>query len=195
MRWITKFLYLQVIWVFASLLGLIAGGLFPATISMFAIVRKWIREDADFPIWHTFMTVYKSTFVKSNLLGYFLSLFAFSIYYYYTLTAEVSGLYSLIIITLLLLTSLLFLMTILFVIPVYVHFDVGMMRVVYYALATAFTYPFHFLLMALTVLIFIFTAMLLPAVVLCIGISLLSYLLMFIANKVFIKMDEQVKGA
>ncbi len=55
--WVTKFAYLNLLWIAFSLLGLGLFGLFPATAAMFAVVRKWINGEKDIPVFHVFLEV------------------------------------------------------------------------------------------------------------------------------------------
>ncbi|MCM3587478.1 YesL family protein [Mesobacillus maritimus] len=69
-EYITKFAYLNLLWIGFSLLGLVVLGFFPATIAMFTIIRKWLMGEMDTPIFSTFWTTYKAEFLRSNGLGY-----------------------------------------------------------------------------------------------------------------------------
>src|SRR5699024_6692891 len=68
--WITRFAYLNLLWVLFSVVGLLFFGVLPATTAMFAVVRKWIDGDTDIPVFETFWNAYRKEFVKINLLGY-----------------------------------------------------------------------------------------------------------------------------
>ncbi|GAA0497143.1 hypothetical protein GCM10008986_25140 [Salinibacillus aidingensis] len=85
MEWITKFAYVNLLWVTFSLLGGIIFGFYPATTSMFAMVRDWLRNNPDLPVLKTYWNYYKQDFLKSNLLGTFLNLLfiliAIDVYY------------------------------------------------------------------------------------------------------------------
>lgn len=67
--WIMRIAYVNLLWNFFMLLGLIVLGFIPSTISMFTIVRKWIRGEHDFPITKTFWNTFKNEFIKSNVVG------------------------------------------------------------------------------------------------------------------------------
>ncbi|MFT4413950.1 YesL family protein [Fredinandcohnia humi] len=69
LEWITRFAFIQLLWILFTLAGGIILGFFPSTIAMFAIVRSWIRGNSDIPIFTSFVNFYKSEFIKSNKLG------------------------------------------------------------------------------------------------------------------------------
>jgi|SRR5690625_2687307 len=66
--WITNLAYLNILWILFTILGLGLFGLFPATVAMFAIIRKW-QTKKDVPIFSTFWEYYRKEFIRSNFLG------------------------------------------------------------------------------------------------------------------------------
>src|SRR5690606_4799217 len=90
MEWITRFVYLHLLWICFTLLGGIVFGLFPATVTSHAIMRKWLRGEDDFPILQTYWSYYKQDFWKSNTLGiiivFLISLIVLDFYYIYMKT-------------------------------------------------------------------------------------------------------------
>lgn len=68
-EWIMRFAYVNILWIAFTLIGLVFLGFFPATASLFAVVRKWIQGNNEVPIFSFFWTNYKSSFLKSNILG------------------------------------------------------------------------------------------------------------------------------
>ncbi|WP_231687009.1 YesL family protein [Bacillus sp. JCM 19034] len=70
-QWITRFVYLNILWVSFTIIGLGVFGLMPATSAMFAVVRKWVSANKDIPIFATFWRTYKTEFKLSNFAGFF----------------------------------------------------------------------------------------------------------------------------
>ncbi|MBO0600707.1 DUF624 domain-containing protein [Sporosarcina sp. E16_3] len=187
-EWLTKLLHIQLIWILFCLIGLVIGGIFPATFSMFAIIRKWIIKQDDFPVLKTFMRTYKKVFIKSNILGYGMILLGFSIYYYIQLFSSIS----IVLVAVTSMFGLVYLMTSLFIIPVYVHFNISLPEVIKHAGIIAVSHPLHILLMVLSLIAFWYIMLLLPAMLPFIGFSFLSYVLMFIANTAFTSIERKV---
>src|SRR5690625_3094470 len=73
LEWITKFAYVNLVWIILTLLGGVILGFYPATTAMFAIIRDWLRGRSDLPVLQTLWKYYKLDFLKSNLLGIFLN--------------------------------------------------------------------------------------------------------------------------
>ena len=122
--WIMKLAYLNFLWIIFTVGGLIVFGMIPATVSLFAIVRKWlITKETDLPIFHTFYQNYKNEFLKSNKLGLVLVLMGLFLYYDFKLIMLSGGMLQYTLTIPLLLISLFYCITLLYIFPVYVHFD------------------------------------------------------------------------
>ncbi|WP_318615851.1 YesL family protein [Sporosarcina sp. YIM B06819] len=187
-EWLTKLLHIQIIWILFCLIGLVIGGIFPATFTMFGVIRKWIMKQEDFPVFKTFVKTYKEVFIKSNLLGYGMILLGFSIYYYIKLFSSMS----VVLVGITIMFGLVFLMTTLFIIPVYVHFEISLPEVIRHAGVIALSHPLHILLMVLSLIVFWYLMLLLPALLPFVGFSLISYILMLIANSAFKSVERKV---
>lgn len=187
-EWTTKLIHVQIIWILFSLMGLFFLGIFPATFTMFGVIRKWIMKQDDFPVFKTFWRTYKDMFLKSNLLGYGMLLLGSSIYYYIDMFSSMS----VVLFIVSMMFGLVFLMTALFIIPVYVHFDIPLPEVIRHASIIAVSHPLHILLMVLSLVGFWFFSTLLPAALPFIGFSLICYLLMLIAYSAFISIEKKV---
>nr|WP_276541114.1 DUF624 domain-containing protein [Salipaludibacillus agaradhaerens] len=61
---------LNALWIGFTVLGLGVFGLFPATVSLFSISRKWIQGNEELPLLKSFVSYFKSVFVKANLVGW-----------------------------------------------------------------------------------------------------------------------------
>ena len=64
--WAVKLAYLNILWILFSLLGLGLFGIGPATVSMFAIIRKRLRYGTDFSMTKEFIEIYQSNFWYGN---------------------------------------------------------------------------------------------------------------------------------
>lgn len=66
--WVTRIAYLNLLWLFFSLVGLLVFGIMPATTALHAVLRKLLSgEECD--IKPTFWSVYQSEWGRSNLVG------------------------------------------------------------------------------------------------------------------------------
>lgn len=67
-EWIMRLVYLNLLWIAFSLLGIVLFGFFPATAAMFSVVRKWIMGETDVRVFKEFWQTYRKEFWKSNRL-------------------------------------------------------------------------------------------------------------------------------
>ncbi|UOE57449.1 YesL family protein [Bacillus sp. CMF12] len=122
-EWIMKLAYVNLLWFFFTAAGLIVFGFMPATVSLFTIVRKWQMKQAEVPVWDTFLSIYKKEFTKSNLLGFILVICAGFILLDLHFVNGLEGSLQLLFFVPLLITSALYFITLMYLFPVYVHFE------------------------------------------------------------------------
>lgn len=192
MEWITRFFVLQLIWILFCLVGLVIGGIFPATFTMLAICRKWINKQMEFPIFRTFWDMYRKGFLKTNLLGWVTTLTGSSLYYYFQLFKGSEGMVELVLFIAVWIAGILYLMTVLFIIPVYVHFDIKLFSVLKYALIIAIAHPFHVISMAALIAGFTMVIILIPGLFPFFSFSVLAFGLMWMAKSAFTKMEQKI---
>lgn len=90
--WITRLVVINLLWILYTLIGLIVGGVFPATVSVLKIFRKWIMGEGEFSIWRTFKQEYRSDFSKSNLVGWILTIAGIILYLNYAVIKSMGDL-------------------------------------------------------------------------------------------------------
>ncbi len=129
-EWITRFAYVNLLWIGFSILGLVVFGFFPATISMFAITRKWAMGETDIPIFQTFLNTYKSEFIKSNCLGAIIAIILGLIVFNLVLIQNMgNGFFEVIQIPIYMFMFAAGL-TILFMFSVYVHYELTLLQII-----------------------------------------------------------------
>ncbi|MGP4039356.1 YesL family protein [Gracilibacillus sp. D59] len=181
--WITRFVWLNMLWIAFTLLGLIFFGIMPATIAMFAVARKWVLKEYDIPIFKTFFKEYKYTFLRANLfglvifiIGYFLSVFL-----KYTGLMNNSNIYP-VLLGIFILAAVLYIMLVLYIAPVYVHYQLRFWQYIRYAVSIG-AVNLHYSICAITVLAGIYFASLkFPGITLFFSFSVSAYTTMFIVN-------------
>ncbi|WP_080875258.1 YesL family protein [Oceanobacillus timonensis] len=191
--WITRFAYLNLLWIAFSLLGLGLLGFFPATAAMFAVVRKWVHGEKDIPVFQVFWKSYKKEFLKINVLGYmlagtgYLMTMEFQIlrtqeHIAYTMASfAVVGLF------------LLLAVIALYLFPLFAHFQLRPLDYIKWALLIGIGHPLLtvFLLGIVIALIYL-SLMTIPAVLFFFGGSVIAYILMWGVDLTFAKMEESL---
>lgn len=194
MNWITFLIYLQLLWVVFTIAGLVVGGVFPATFAMFGVIRGSLRDQSDVPVFKTFVQMYKEAFGKANLLGWGAFLVGFSLYFYYAWSRNLTGFVAVVLMMIVIFLAIIYLMTVLFLVPVYVHFDIKILEVIRHATFIAISHPFHLIAMVATFIGFWYLLFYIPGAIVFIGLSLLAYVLMFIANAAFNSMERKINA-
>jgi uncharacterized membrane protein YesL len=192
-EWIMKFAYVNILWIAFSMLGFIAFGIFPATIAMFTVVRKWILKQSDIPVLKTFWLTYKKEFVKGNLLGLVIILVGIFIYSNIRIVeaTTVQALKLLYIPNVIVI--LIFLLTLLYIFPVFVHFDVSLAEGIKNAFILMTVNPMATFCMGILTGFLCFIFIKLPGLLPFFSGSFIAFLLMWISNYLFAKMNKAAK--
>ncbi len=186
---ITLVLYINLLWVIFSLVGLGLFGLFPSTAAMFGVVRKWMLGEKDLPIFKTFWSIYKSVFIQTNLLGYTLLIIGAVLYvdlrFFQTSEGPIFQALSFLFLFLL----LIFFTVVLYIFPVFVHFNFKTLEYIKYSFILTIGKPIQTLLMIVGSILVLTLLWVIPILTLYFGGSILCFVLTWIAIKSFPKED------
>ncbi|MDY7220986.1 YesL family protein [Halalkalibacterium halodurans] len=182
--WIARFAYVNALWVTFTLLGLIVLGFMPATTAMFAVVRRWVQNDHDIPIFKTFVTNYRKDFVKANGLGLFYGLLIGLILVNLALLPP-DPLWATLLRYAFMFIGLLTFGALLFLIPVFVHFELSIYQYVRTSIMLALSYPHYAITMTAGMFALQYVFMTVPGLIPFFAASFISYVLMWLSNRVF----------
>jgi uncharacterized membrane protein YesL len=190
-EWVMRLMYVNILWILFTLLGLIVFGFFPATTAMFTVIRKWVMKQHEIPVFKTFWLTYKSEFLKSSLLGLIIVCIGFFMYFNLKIidATTVPSLKLLYIPNLIVI--LIFLLTLLYIFPVFVHFDVGVKGIIKNAFLLMTLNPIATFSMSILSGFILFIFYQFPGLIPFFSGSLIGFLLMFISNYVFVKMGQK----
>jgi uncharacterized membrane protein YesL len=190
-EWITKFAYLNLLWIGFSLLGMLVLGFFPATIAMFTIIRKWLMGETDIPIFRTFWTNFKSEFISGNGLGLFIALVAGLIVLNLDFIRN-SGSAGINVIQIpLYLFMFAAVMTMFYLIPVYVHYELKFLQMIKNSFLMMVISPLENLVMIAGVAAVVFVVKFIPGLGFFFGGSLSAAIIMAACYVVFNKMVKK----
>ncbi|WP_332630487.1 YesL family protein [Halalkalibacter flavus] len=174
---------LNLLWFLFSLLGLFIVGLFPATAAMFAVLRQSIMEDEDISVIKLFWSKFKSEFIMSNLIGYLFLLVGLILYIdLRVLQLLDTGLLQLTLASITVVIGFVYLLTLLFIFPLFVHFDLKIWQYPKHALILAVAKPFQTIMMIGGLAIVLFLYINFPVLIFIFGMSLISFVIMKIAS-------------
>lgn len=183
--WFSKFVILNLLWLLFVLIGLVIFGIMPATVAVFTVVRKWIVSDTEIPIFKTFLKTYKKEFFHSNILGLCIAAVSLFLLYDLKLVLSIGGTIQTILGVPLFIIIGFYLITLLYLLPVYVHFDLKFQHY--------FKYAFYLSILNIhtTILIVIMLILLgailsfLPGFIPFIAVSIFSFIVMYGAKIAF----------
>ncbi|MDC3415921.1 YesL family protein [Aquibacillus salsiterrae] len=178
-EWIIKFTYVNLLWYCFTVVGLFFFGFFPATMALFAIIRKWIMGETDIPTFRTFWHYYKKDFVKSNVVGFMLTISSAMLYLDYVLLEQARGLIFNSLFALLLPIIFMFIFTICYSFSVFVHYNFRPVKVIHQAFLVMIVSPLSTLMMIAGMVILYFSLRGFPGLVVLFGPSLLALLVMY----------------
>lgn len=190
-EWITRFAYINLLWMAFTLLGLVVFGFFPATISMFAIIRKWLMGETDIPVFQTFWESYKSDFFRSNGLGLIIVIVAGLIVLDLAFMRNAGGGFINIIQIPIYLFMFAAVMTIFYLFPVYVHYELKMTQMIKNSFLMMLINPIENLVMITGIVAIFFVVKFLPGLGFFFGGSLSAAVIMSTCFIVFKKMDKK----
>ncbi len=121
--WIMRLIKTNFAWWIHILMGGILLGFFPATLALFATVRRWTRGDLDFPLWSSFHQCYRKHFWNVNALGMIYLLVGIFLFIDILLANKIPGVLAVIVYFFLSFVFLIYLLSFTYFFSVYVHFQ------------------------------------------------------------------------
>lgn len=180
--WVLKLLILNILWVMFTLLGLIIFGFFPATVALFAVIRKLVMQDDDVSIFQLFWRTYKLEFVKSNFLGMIvLSIGAILFVDLYILRQLDSSMLNQMLIIIVFVLIVVYMALITYIFPVFVHYDTNLFGYFKYAIILVIGRPFHTIFMLVSIVALLYLLRWVPGLIPIFGLSIFGLLVVKIA--------------
>lgn len=182
-------LYVNALWIFFTLLGLIIFGFGPSTVAMYTIFRHWAKGRDDLPVLQTFWETYKKEFIKANALGIILLLIAYMLYVnlnFLELKGEWLSAFSHYI---LLLATAIYAVMLIYIFPVYVQYENKLFVYFKNAILMALYQPFRTLYAIAACLTLYYLFFVLPVFIFLMGASLTSFILMWITYRTFMRLE------
>jgi uncharacterized membrane protein YesL len=187
---IMRFVYLNLLWIFFSIVGLVVLGFVPATVAMFAVVRKWVTGQEDVPIFKTFWRSYRSEFFKSNLLGLFLLIVGLILYIDFRIITVLEGWDSTVMAIILTSLVLLYFMVLLYIFPVFTHYKLKTLQYFKSAFIISLSNPVLTLLMLISGIAIVFISLIISGFPLLLLGSTLSFTMTWLAHFAFRKIEK-----
>lgn len=187
-------IYLNLLWIFFTILGLGILGLFPSTIALFGVIRMMvIKEDQEpLKVFQSFWGIFRKDFWKANGFGLFFAFVCYFLIFDFQFVQLSNGQFNFLLPALffILISSIL---TLLFFFPVYVHFELKHFQYIKQSFLIAITSPLElFGILASTLAMYFFLTFLPGAIPLFSG-SLLAYAMTVLSFRAFKRIEQKQK--
>ncbi|MDL4842304.1 YesL family protein [Aquibacillus rhizosphaerae] len=182
-------LYVNALWVGFTAMGLVLFGFGPSTVAMFTVFREWSMGKSDVPVFTTFWNTFRKEFFKANGLGILIIAIAYMLYINFNYLEFQGEWLSFISRYFLFVATIIYGIMLIFIFPVYVHYEnkffIHFRNAIFiaiyqpirtiYAIAACFTISYLF---------YIF-----PVLIFLLGASLTSFVLMWISYRTFLRIE------
>lgn len=190
--WIYRLAFINILWLFFSIIGLIIFGFFPATVAMFTIIRKLVIKE-DIPIFRTFWLTYKKEFLKSNFLGIILGVIGYIFYIDLIFLRSTSGFIQFLYAPMLVM-SFVYMLMLLYIFPVYVHYEIKVFQIIKNSFLMMVLYPIFTIMMIMIGLIVSFLMLKMSSSIIFFSGSLFSLIIMGCSNFAFQKNAQKLQN-
>ncbi|MEH7495700.1 YesL family protein [Neobacillus niacini] len=181
--WVLKLLILNILWVVLTLLGLIIFGFFPATVALFAVIRKLVMQDEDVSIFQLFWRTYKLEFVKSNFLGMIvLSIGAILFVDLYILRQLDPSMLNQMLILIVFVLIVVYMALLIYIFPLFVHYDTNIVGYFKYAIILVIGRPFRTIFMLVSIVALMYLLRWIPGLIPIFGLSIFGLIVVKIAS-------------
>jgi uncharacterized membrane protein YesL len=194
-QWIARLAFLNLLWLVFMGVGLFIFGATPSTVAMFTIIRKWLQGEKELPIFRLFLEIYKKEFWASNRLGLVLMVVTFILLLDWVLIGSVQGILYPILTGCLIGVAFLFSIVMLYIFPVFVHYEYKTFQYVKVAFLLGISYPLYSAVMLLAVICVAALSIFFNGVGLLFFGSGVSYILMYISYLLFSKITQKYEVA
>lgn len=189
-NWTMRLAYVNILWIVFSIMGLVIFGFFPATVAMFAVIRL-SGKDEDVPVFKTFWKVYKQEFLKSNLLGFIVIIIGIIFYMDFHFLKETSNTFLQQLYLPLIFLSCLFYLTVLYMFPIFVHYDLKTVQIFKNAFLIMIMNPLPTLYMIAGIIAVYFAVSYFPGLLPVFSGSILTLIIMSSATLAFKKIERK----
>jgi uncharacterized membrane protein YesL len=184
-------MYVNALWIVFTLMGGIIIGWAPSTIAMFAVVRKWVRGETDRPVFKTFWDTYRTEFLKANGLGWFLLIIGYMLYFNLNYFQVNNGWIFLIVRYFILAVALFYVIMLLYIFPIFVHYEAKFFHYIKNAFLIAFYHPIRTIYVVSASITVYYLFAVLPGLLPFLGGSLTSFVLMWISHRTFLRIEDK----
>ncbi len=178
--------YLNVLWILFTAGGFIVFGIFPSTVGLFTVIRKMILyKDNDIRIFSEYWRVVKKEFVKSNAMGFLLTMVTLLLLLNLQLLRIIDGIPHLILLSIICMMGMMWVILLLYWIPVYIHYELPFRNVMSAAFLIGLSNPLSTIFMFIGLSVLYMILLIVPGLFPFFSISISVLIIMQLALKAF----------
>ncbi|WP_306983122.1 YesL family protein [Alkalicoccobacillus murimartini] len=182
---------LNVLWFIGTLAGLVIFGFGPSTLAMFDVLRRWMRKETDVPVWRNFWQQYKIYLFRGNALTLTFLLATVILYVNITLFVIEPVWLMILVKYALFIISALLILTVLYVFPATVHFDLQLVESIKQSFFIGLYMPLRTIYLVAAILTVYHILFLFPILIFLFGISLFGFIQMWIVLRSFARLEDK----
>lgn len=192
-EWISRLVYVNLLWILFSLLGLGIFGIMPATLAMFAIIKKWQNGQASIKVFREYWKYYKDSFLRINLLGLILLLVGVVLVIDLNYFRSAEGIFNLLVKYFFYLLIFLYIIDLIYIFPIFLKYQTKLRYIIKNALLFALLTPLETIKIVLGLVVVILFFWILPSLLPFLGISLPVLLICWISSTTIDKVEEKIQ--
>lgn len=192
-EWIARLVYVNVLWVLFTLVGLVFFGVMPSTLAVFMIINKWINGKENVRVFSEFWQVYKDNFIKTNIIGVIMFLIGFILLFDLNYLQSLNNTFYSILKYFIYFLLFIYFIDLFYIFPIYIKYDLKIINILKNSLFFAFLTPIETLQIIFgMVFIYIFFRFL-PSLLPFLSISLPVLLIAWVSSKTIFKVEEKIR--
>lgn len=185
-EFVTMLAVLQLMWIGLTILGLVIFGVSPATVGLFAVMRKRLQgQDHLRSLTRNYWTTYRAEFINSNKIGVILIGIGYFLIINLKIILTINGTFGLFLLTVIAMLTILYVVMVMNIFQVFAHYDLPFSRYFSTSLLLSISFPVQVIGSAMGLYglyrIFLFMPGLLPFF----GVSLTILFLTWMSSQVF----------
>lgn len=191
---ITDIVLINIMWFLGCALGGVILGWAPSTVAVLNIIRNKIKKEGYYGVTKSFWTTYKKEFKKSNVLGITIILFlAIASINEMNFKTQPEFIFEALTTTSVLAKAVIW-GIILYMFPLYVHYDMNLKSYFIKALGLIIKRPLVTICIALWTILVYFTIKMVPGIIVIFGVSIYLYGVMAINYQFFMRNEQRLRA-
>jgi len=192
-EWVARLVYVNILWIVFTIMGLGIFGIMPATLSMFGIIKKWFDGKENVEVFKEYWQIYKTNFIKFNIIGLIMFVIGLVLIIDLRYFNSLSGVQYLIIKYFIYLIVFLYIMDLIYIFPITMQYQLKKRDIIKNALFFGFLSPLETLQMILGLIGVTLLFRVLPSLLPFLGVSIPVFVIIWASEKAIERVESKVR--